>query len=226
MSVEILLYEEIDRMFFEHLRLAVVAAGYLPDQTAYTTQQAYETAKETIRNSTNPKKGLIDIFGVGTPESRDEKTTSKIVIDRKPSDRGTLGGAGIFYYEPYMDGSTQKFRKMRMPEESKILNYEIRYSTDSAKYDRIIYSMIENICGYKRYIKTVDSTGAITNKEVFVEIAGEVDLTEGSYIERVLRYRVVDVFMQSAVLITDNIVPMTTVNYGLYAVPQNDIVFE
>jgi len=208
-------YEEIDRTIFELIRLEIVRLGFLPDVTSYLTDNAaYQVAKNNLRNTLDDKQ-LIDIFGVGTTDARDEKTVNKITVRRKEAPKGTLGGFPVVEYDPITVGNTVTgFNKFKMPEHTKNIKYEIRYISRSVKFARIMSQIIEDTIGVRRYINPVKNDGSFdTVKNFFIEMSNEVDVSDDNVIEYLFTYDVKDVFIQRRRQInTAPIVPLTTVN--------------
>lgn len=227
-------YEELDRTLFEHIRLKVVELNYLPDIALYTTQNAYKTAKDTLRASL-PDKQLIEVYGVGAAENRDEKTVSKIVIDRKSAPRGSLGGWPATFFEERTVGSSVVYDKKMYPDQTRNVRYEIRYITNTAKYARILSEIIDYALGTKKFLNSVNpSTLAIDpDKCFYMLLQNEVDVSSNELMEYVFTYEIQDIFLKRLIDIApsnptgegrpilSNIVPLTTVSYYLVPVASN-----
>lgn len=209
--------EELDRMLFERIRLAVVDAGYLPDQLQSSTVAQWEQARELLRNSLPEPKQLIDVYGVSTATNKDEITSAKIVLVRKETEQGSIGAAGVTYFEKYKDGNGDtKFNKLMYPEETRYINYEVWCTSDNVVYDRKLAEIVTEALGYKRYVKTYDfTTNTETDKEVFLQEAGERDYSKGEILERVYFYRLGDVFLQKTKTIRTNIAELKEVVLGV-----------
>lgn len=228
-------YREIDRTIFELIRLKVVAMGYLPDVVAYTGNSAgFAAAKTALRNSL-PDKQLIEVFGVGNAEARDEKTVSKIVINRKAAPRGTIGGFPEVAFEPVYTGPTlTSYKKYILPEQTRNIRYEIRYICNLAKFGRIMAEIIDEAIGTKRYLRPVKDDGTFdTTKSFFIQLDNEVDVSDPSLMEYVFTYTVQDVFLQKetgvnpvnigGTLVASNIKPLTTISTEVEAIPDSEM---
>lgn len=88
--------KDIDRTLFEILRLAVVNAGMYPDITKYKSRKDFEAAKESMRSSGIE---LVEPVGVGAWPSKDERTSSKLVLIRRRINKGGLTGSGCVFYK-------------------------------------------------------------------------------------------------------------------------------
>lgn len=217
--------ESIDRTIFEYTRLAVVAAGYLPNVTSYATASLYKSAKDAMRASL-PDKQLIEVYGIGAAESRDEKTVNKIIIDRIGFIKGGTGGFPATKYEQTGSGAGATFKKFMYPAASKNVRYEIRYITNSAKFDRIIMQLIEDTFGDRVYLKTVQVSGStvtLDGQEILIDQTNFVDASSTDLIERVYTFTVPDVWIQEFKQIGGTIVPMSTVHVDMY---YNDATME
>lgn len=211
--------EELDRMFYERIRKAVVAAGYLPDITLYATESAYKAARDALRTT---KGQLIDVFGVGSFDARDEKTINKIVIDRTGRSQGSLGGAP----ERYMvtksgTGADTMYTQLQYPEMSDTVAYDVRFVGDRTSMERIAMQCIDSALGRRRFLKVYNNSGVEVSKAVLVVNNGDVDLSEKNYMERLFKYVVPDVFIATPLVVRDNIPVMKTVEFTIYTEQEN-----
>ena len=212
--------QELDRIFYEYLRLKLVALGYIPDKLLSTTKQEYDTARTAVKTS---GKELIDVFGHSTEENKGEKSLNRFVVGRLNSEDGTMGGSPATYSERYEESEgVFKFRKKFYPEKSRHINYEVRLICGSSAYDSIMSVIIDSALGYRRYVKTILPDGSLSTVDVLIERTGDVNMSEKGYIERVYRYKVMDVFIQDAELIREGIPQLNTVDFGIIMVNQND----
>lgn len=225
--VEIFTQAEVDRTLYEHLRRAVVVAGYLPDIAGFSDPAAYKAARIQLKSELGEHGRLIDIMGIAVRSDREAESACKVVIDCKEDSPGQLGGFPVTFYEKTVDaGADSKFSKKFYPDRSSDINYELRSVADSAKYDRIIRTIIKNTFKGRRYFKTVDEDGDFTEKEVFIESMGSVlvsskdsrgaDLSSRDAIERVFRFVVRDVFLEEPEELYTDIPVLSTVEYFVY----------
>lgn len=211
-------FNEIDRGIFENIRVALVDAGLLPDITQYNTEDDYTTAKRVLSAQlTSQGKELVELFGVGASHDRDEKTFAKIVINRKTANSGTLGGAGLFYYEKWLDQQGHdRYRKLAYPEQSRTITYEIRCIAASRSSEVTMTNTLYKVLGQKRSIATVSDNDIINeDKKFFISYNGDIDVSIGGddFLERLFSYIVPDVFLDEANVVNPNIAPMTSVNW-------------
>lgn len=204
--------EMLDRSIFELLRKKVVLKGFLPDIVANPTSAQYKAAKDILRASTP----LIDVCGVGYAEDRNEKSINKIVISRVSSDRGALGGWGLSYFEEYQNvqGDT-RFKKYSLPDQQRSINYQIRIISTSARFDRIMDTIVTGTLGMNRQHKGVANDGSDTDKTFDMLFIGDADVSIPEVWERVYSYRVPDIFIgeEEDYLLNENIVPLQTVSF-------------
>lgn len=213
-----MLLEQIDRMFYELIRLGAVSAGLLPDVSAYTNVEDYEAAKTVIRNAMG---NIVEVFGVGAGSSRDVKDVTKITIDRQDITKGTLGAVGKYWYEKQEDGS---YRKYKYPDFSSHIEYHIRWISEMAKFERIVYHMLMKAL---RQINTVPVVSANfgsnpdipfwSNDTVLYEWDGVIDVSNDKYLEKILVVRVLDAWLQDEEYV-GNVPALTTVDFMLYGV--------
>lgn len=212
--------ETVDRTIFEALRLALVAAGLLPDQTLYSTAAQYTAAKTALR-ATTASNQLIEIFGVGAPDPRDEKSVNKIVIDRVGYAKGGIGGFPAQFFEKVVTGpTTYTYDKYLMPSESKNLSYTIRCISNLVYYERIMLQIIDQVFGGRGYIKSVVDAGGgvitLTGDPIMVDLITMLDVTATSEKETLYTYTVPDVWITDPKKISTNVPPMSTVTAEYY----------
>lgn len=199
---------EIDRTVYESLRLSLVSGGFLPDITKYQTELAYNTAKDSIRTT----KGLIEVYGVGSSESRDAKETSKIIIDRMGMDVGVLGGYPASQFEPDTGG---KFKKRVLPDMTMDLNYDVRIITNSVKTERLMAEIIFAAFGVRKYVPVAKEYNANSDEAILFNFNGDVDVSASGMKERVYKYSAKDVWLRQHIGDTDivrsQIAPLTSV---------------
>jgi len=220
--IQTVTYNELDNTFFEVLRRAVVAAGYLPNILSYQTgtlaqrAAAYKQAKVTLRDSIGT---ITEIFNTGSFESKGEKTINKIVIVRGAKKLGSIGG----WPATQIDVTTglpltaeSRFKKSFTPDASNNVSYEVRLITNDAVWDNTLSSVIDNAIPQKRFINTVGNDGLDTNNRVLVVSNGDTNISAFNFIERIFRFTVMDVFVQSGAVTKTNIPVLSTVDFMVY----------
>ncbi|MCB9047615.1 MAG: hypothetical protein H6550_15890 [Chitinophagales bacterium] len=219
-------YGELDRMFEEVLRRAVVAAGYLPDVASYIGDPAgYEAAKASLKTSLGANGRLIEVFGPGPWDNYMDKASCRIVVTREGSAKGTIGGTNEVYFTATSgSGASAVYSKYAYPDATNHVSYSIRVITDSLAYDEIACGIVDKALGNRKYIATVDASGNDTTSKALVCFEGNVDLSSTHFMERMYRYQVKDIFMQPATLISSDIPALTEINPGLYLGNSTDSV--
>lgn len=213
---------EIDRTIFEYLRLGLVQAGYLPDMTQYTNQTDWDSARAALSQSL--PDGMIEIFGVGTADDRDEWNGNKIVVNRTNEDNGILGGGGIEYTRN-TDGT---FTSQFIPQQSTNITYEVQFNAMSAAYERVISEMVTRALGIKRYINSVDNTGVLSNNKFFyLKRIQKIDSSSLHFLQKTVIFNVEDIFLTAETNILDtDIVPMNSITFRLLAVTHSDATID
>lgn len=213
-----MIVQTIDRSLTEYLRRQTVALGFIPDITAYVDAATYKQAKEDLKVSNNLQT-IIEIYGVGAAEPRDEKSNAKVFVDRASIDTGTVGGWPEEFYTLNIDGTWNKYK---MPDMSYDVMYEIRTVTDNTQVDRTMDSIVRRCFGSRKYIKFVDSNGNDTLFEFLILFKGMVDVSNNGYLERVYKYEVNQVWLDTPELLAANIPPLTS--YDANIIPTDLIV--
>lgn len=220
--IQTVTYNELDNMFFETLRRAVVAAGYIPDiadyQSSTEAQNAldYKNAKATLRNTVPI---LTEIFGVGSFESKGEKTINKIVIVRGNKRIGSIGGWPAHQYDSttgFPLTVNTKFKKSFTPDNSNDVEYQVKLITNDPVWDNTLSAIIDNVIPQKRFLFTVDDAGNYTTKAVLIMSMGDFNVSAYNFMERTFKFVVKDIFLQIPQTLKTNIPVLTTVEFMTY----------
>lgn len=188
--------EILDRTINERLRKAVVIAGYIPDVTLFVGNAAgYKAAKDALRATVQ----LIEVFGEGSAEARDELTVNKIVITRKTGNPGSIGGFPSTKYESNgLTGTAERFTKYFYPHKSRDVHYEIRAITNTAKYERICEELIQDTFGERGYVIPVNpvTKADLTTEPRFLFVWDDCyDVSTTDLIEKVYKFHAKDVWI-------------------------------
>jgi len=189
---------DIDRTIFELLRLELVAGGNLPDITTLSAKEDYQAAKDAIES--DETKELIDCMGVGPMDGKIGIRMNRINISREGKTVGATGGFPSIEFDLVSgvegEGSAV-YNKLFLPDSSRDIDYEIRIYCNKISSERIISSIIDRILGARRHLFIFDETVFSTdpNDAFLIELTNEVDIDSTELIEKVYKYRVVDVFI-------------------------------
>lgn len=207
-------FTELDRTVYELIRLKLVASDLLPDITLYATAVAYESAK--IAHVAAGKK-LVEVFGVGSSEARDKKASHRIVVDRKATSTGTLGG-GTPYYVPIAvaEGEDPRFQKKIRPEMSSNVNYEVRLITNSTEMDRLCSQLIYASLGIRRHTKLLTG-GVLGSKMGLIVFGGETNVSSTDFTERLFQYGFPDVWLDVTSYDDREVASLTSIKFSLGA---------
>lgn len=197
--------EELDRSIFELIRLEIVAMGYLPDVVQYPNAKDYEAAKQQIIQN---KGFIIEVDGVGSGEARGERVMCSISVDRKDITMGSIGGNTVQYRKV-----NDKFTKERVPQATSNIMYDIRIYTNSLAKERLISEMIYDIIGHRNYYRIAEEYNTFGDKKFFGISKGDISMAKGKQLERLFKFEVEDVWIGRNKVLTNNIVPLTSVVY-------------
>lgn len=206
---------EIDRTFFELLRLELVAQGFLPDRTLVTTPAGIKTAKANIVTG---GKEVIELFGVGNYKDRQKVSTNKIVIDRLQTDLGGIGSYGVYTYRAKDDAPTPAgYIKEQLPANTSNVLYQITYVVESTKYDRIIANIIQNVLDNRGCVQGFREDRTRTEHYFDYVQTDYKDMSGSDYIERVYRFTVSNIYLRPNKVVDTNIATLTEMNMCLLA---------
>ncbi len=209
----LLTYEEIDRAIYEQLRLAVVAAGFLPDITLYNTQNAWIAARNALRTSL-PDGQLIDVFGVGAADDRDEYTLSKFIINRTDETNGNIAAGG---YEWERNGNV--FKEQYTPQYSTDITYEVLFNAPNTRYERIMSNIMNATFSKIKQLSACNEDGTFDQtKKFYIKLFQKFDNSVAQYTQKTYIFRVEAVFLLTETTsIIENISSITSIDFKIYA---------
>jgi len=212
---------EIDRAIYEYIRLKIVEAGYLPDMTQYQTQESWDTAR-TLLSSTKPH-GLIDIFGVGSADDRDELTANKIVINRTNEDNSTLSGGGV----EYEVANNTSYKVVDLPLNATNITYEIKLNTTVVSYERIMSNIITKALGMTPALKSINDDGSFSSKDFYIKRQQKIDSSSLYFLQKIFIFKVLDVFLSSEEeLNTNTVSSINSITFTIAAQNTEGVEFE
>lgn len=218
---------DIDRSFFETLRLKVVGLGFLPNQLSYSNVEDYNSAKIALNQSLSLQgKSIIEIFGVGSSETRGELLVSRITIDRKEIGNGSFGVGKSTIYEQYEVSGITKYRKKAFPsEKAKSITYEIRFFTNSVDMERDLINILFSVFDDSTILNVFDTYGVATTETFEVIKRNFVSIPKMSdWFETLMTLEVKDTFISPMVIVKTDIPVLSTFNLYLYPVNnKNDL---
>lgn len=211
------LYDTYDRTIYELLRLALVAAEYLPDQTLYSTSASWDAAIKVAQAASSDKL-VTQIYGVGMWRGRPKIDPNIIVLNRLGDQKGTIGAFPAYNYVDMGNGT---FNKTMYPRATKDLIYTIRIITKMEKWDRLLRDLVESVFGIESFIHLIDpTTREVTTNTVFITQENDLDLSSTEMLERMVTLRIKDVFVTPNKVLQTGIVQLTEVDGDIIVQPQ------
>lgn len=196
--------QELDRTIFKYIENEVISRGYMISKSGFTNRQDFENAKkDLLNNSTESQFELIEVFGVGPSEKRDETKTSKITIDRMGSSPGEIGS---FPEVCFSENTDNTFTKMQSPRTSENISYDIRIITSSIKFERICQEILYKSLGNHKYL-----TGIETAETIELKREGFSNQSATRMIEILIRYTAENVTLEEGTIISDSIPKLTEI---------------
>lgn len=195
--------DQINRAFFEAIRLKLVALGHLPDVLIYNTDASFKTACDALT------KPLIKIFGVGNYKARQGVKNNKIVIDRLNISQGSIGFVGArFVLEELEDPESeaqqeaQQYQQITYPQRTENVNYQISYVCSDNAIDNLIRTIILSTLDVRGRLKGVNANRTLTENYFLYDKTNEAESNNDGFIERYLRYEVSNVLLIKPQIIT------------------------
>lgn len=193
-------FSQIDRGISEALRLRAIALGLLPDRSTAVSFDAYAASKQTIRNGGGK---IIEVYGIGSIEARDESEYNSIFIDRDDSVPGSIGMFGTRSFTERVDVGTGKtvYDVYLNQTGTVTLEYQISYMTNDTNYDRILQQIIFDTLKVRGFLYGVNNDGTKMTRGFNTSYRTAIDKSGKDFIERSFRYDVPDIAIESPVFL-------------------------
>lgn len=170
--------KQIENGISEAIRLRIVAAGYLPDVTAYATNELYQTARNAIKTSGKP---IIECFMGGSYKSNEDVKSNDIIITRYGKEPAATGTLATLQYEK-IEGQPE-YTKKKTAEGFFDLTYKITYICYNENYADVIETILHEALGTRRILNALNDDASVAGTFRF-EYRNYVELNSGDYIER------------------------------------------
>lgn len=200
--------ELVEKSFYEALRLVAVAEGYLADDTIlsqdHTGRLAWETQMKSIANTMG---FAVEIFGVGSSQSKETKKVPRIVLISHRITEGEIGN--VYSRTNFADNNPSLSMQGFEPIETFHLHMNVQLVSNSAKQDRVLTGIMRKALGQKKYLPLFQSS-----PELFLIVQTSyfdiLDSMEG-LIDKIYNYEVPDLFLEDAELTGVTIHPITDI---------------
>jgi len=208
-------YGDLDRLFYENLRVTLVANGVLPDVTQYATDLAWRNARSQLSQSLKDQGlELFDIFNVGSGDDRGTVKNSRFTIGRGTQERGSLA-VGPY---PYREKTGGTFRVKEHLDFAKDIVYEVRCISNSVAEEEYMLAILDALFGQRRFFSPIDANNASTNDIVLVEWNGGSDLAVvGNQREYMYEYILRDVWVGAEKILRTGGPLLNTVDFYGYS---------
>ncbi len=193
-------FDQVDRGISEAIRLRCVALGLLPDRATAANIDAYSAAKQTIRDGGGK---IIEVYGIGSIQARDESEYNSIFIDRDDSVPGTIGMFGTKTFTERLDiPSGKTVYDVYLNQTGTVtLEYQISYMTDDTNYDRILQQIIFDTLKVRGFLYGVNDDGTPMTRGFNTSYRTAIDKSGKDWIERSFRYDVPDIAIETPVFL-------------------------
>lgn len=192
--------ERVENTVIEHLRLELVAQGYIPDIQDYLPQsQANINAYKAEEAAIITTKGFsIGLFNHSSSDKKYSKSVPRIVLMPRKFNQGDVGNSPYPAFVENEDGLYDGY--FQAPTSSDYW-FDLMLATNSAAQDRILHSIIRAVFAKRKYIDLLYGTENPVPK-VLIEHLDEAyapDDVEG-VINRLHSYRIIDLYETEAQL--------------------------
>lgn len=179
---------ELDRAFYEYLRIAIVGKNWLPDISILSEMDYFTQINTLISNEIR----VVEIFGVGSVKDRDRVSTNKIVIDRIDLGPDSIGAFGTKHHKRT---SPTSFERLARPAMTYSFTYQIGFVTDNTEDDRKLLNLILYTLGAMGCKQGIKSDGTKTENYFTYKQVDFKDNSDGDYFEKIFRYKISNVFI-------------------------------
>jgi len=192
--------QEIDRAFYDYLRVELVSSNLLPDISILSKADYLLQLKAMIES---PNSKVIEIFGVGDVKARGQVNVNKIVVDRIDMNPADIGAWGTIRYEK--NEAETAYNKYKRPAGTYNVTYQIGFVTDNTEDDRFLNNLIMSVFDAMSCKNGIKEDFSKTDNYFDYLQTDFKDNSDGNYFERIFRYRVQNVFIIADKLTSDNI---------------------
>lgn len=222
-----LIQGRIEDSIFHWIRKKIVEEGYLPDITTFPNTDpgtaAYNLAKKNIL--AGPKKYCIEIFNVGSSQSKGVEMVPRMVLRHRLNLPGSLGSPdGPNYYLPVGDPTAGGYyNQVRFPGRTTDLYYDIHLVSNSGNQNVLLHAIVEACLRGARYIPFYDNA----NEHFYIQHISHRDYpntTEG-IIENIYTFKISDIYMINPQIIIEDddnpeasrIAPISCICFEIYS---------
>jgi hypothetical protein len=183
---------DIDRGVCEALRLAAVAAGYMPDALVHDTPPAYEAALQAIRNA---GKQPVNLYPVGSWRENEEVKWNTIIIRRTRRALSNIGYGGHVYYEP--SPTAGKFLEKRTPYETAALTYTVTFVCENAANEEVLQGIMYDALDVSKALYALDESGAQSEDMFYIHRTDAIDQSDADFMEWIYTFEVSPVVLEA-----------------------------
>ena len=107
------------------------------------------------------------------------------------------------------------FLQQKLPVSSTDITYEIIFNASSAKYERVISSVINKKFGKRGHLSSMGANGALNpNKPFYFEQVQKFDSSSMLFIQKTIIFKVTDVFLSAeGEMIESTVKPINTIKF-------------
>lgn len=190
---------QIHNGIFEHLRLVLVANGYMPDILVHNTANAYNTALQAIKAS---GKIPCNLYGVGGWNAREELKNTTIVIDFVSRQNSELGYNVQVKY--VLNPNTNTYTALKEDYECANLNYKItlvcKDITTQNIYQTLIHEAFSNVVTLKGFDNEV-----FTQDTFYFYRNDVINTSDEQYMELAYTYTAKDLLLANDKILDNNV---------------------
>lgn len=202
---------DIERSIFEAINQCLAVEGYWPlyDSETYPNTQDGIAAWQAAMDLISKTKGFAgQIFGYGSPQSRDMKRLPRITIITRRFNPGEIGNPvdPITVQNPLNPNTYQEIIR---PQESMEQQIEIHVISQDAKQERVLTSIVYEALGSKSYIPWYNKSGSFFLRQF--NCYDLPDSTEG-ILEKVHCYEAKDIYIKNDTVVTSSVPLITLIN--------------
>lgn len=204
----------VERSIFHVLRKKLVAYGYLPDVTLYpNTQAGYTQFNQALVNIKNMKGYAIELFGVGSSQSKYMLKVPRIVIVSFGLLPGDIG-VRTEYDEAYTVNGVTRIRRKMLLTTSRDYNFEIHIIAKSAEQSRVTQSIVALSIPNLGYIPQYGST----TRYLSVQNTGNrtIPILQEGLEEHVLSFTMKDLYEVEETVVDTNLAPINTIDVDMH----------
>ena len=184
--------QDVDRTVFELVRRELVRLGYIPDILLPNYEQNVLALQQSLAG------GIINVFGVGSWQSRGNLSGNRFVLDRVSVEKGRIGFGTLKEVKEIIDGQ-ETYKVYKLPQYARDIVYELRFTTLYNNYQEIADHLVGRAFPESNYTKCLSQRQGTEGIDILICVDNSYDNSNQDFYERVYTITAKDLVLEQYV---------------------------